>query len=85
MAPNPTGFRGVNPHNRTCWKARARTEGKNLLNGTAHPTPEEAAHHADILFYFLYGDDADFNLPERMTPALKAQLDGYADVHAVGE
>lgn len=35
------------------------------------------------MLYLLHGDEADLNLPGRMTPELKAQLDGYEDVHAV--
>lgn len=35
------------------------------------------------LFYFRDGEDAEFNLPDMMTPELRAQLDGYADVHEV--
>lgn len=35
------------------------------------------------LLYLIYGDEAEFNLPERMTSELKAQLDSYEDVHAV--
>ncbi|KAL4419543.1 hypothetical protein ABPG77_006874 [Micractinium sp. CCAP 211/92] len=34
------------------------------------------------LFYLIHGDKAEFNLPQRMTPELMAQLDKYEDVHA---
>ena len=33
--------------------------------------------------YLLHGDEAELNLPDRMTHELRARLDGYADVHEV--
>jgi hypothetical protein len=65
-----SGYRGVEPYPYGKWRARAQEKHIGVFD-----TPEEAAHHYDVVAQKIWGEFAILNFPESECGALRTHAE----------